>query len=71
MRKTRYFLDDNGGVKISSSLSRKQIQIMAEFYQRQGMKEVSKKEWFNAKKKWHPNKSIHATGKGVSRSDTE
>lgn len=50
MRKTRYFLDKKSGIKISSRLSFKQIKIHADFYLRQGMKEVTKKEYMDAKK---------------------
>lgn len=52
MRKTRYFLDDTGGWKVPSSLSEKQIRIMSEHFLSQGMKEVTKKEFYEAKKKW-------------------
>lgn len=51
---TRYFLEDKGGYKVSSSLTPKQRKMMADHFIRQGMKEVTKKEWFAAKKKWEP-----------------
>ena len=52
VRKTRYLLDKTSGIKIPSSLSAKQIEIFVKFYLARGMKEVSKKEYFKAKKEW-------------------
>lgn len=51
-KKTRYFLDKTGGVKIPSSLSERQIEMLAQDFLRQGMKEVSHEEWYVAKKRW-------------------
>lgn len=53
MKKTRYLLDDEGGIKIPSSFSARQIEIYVQFYKDKGMREVSKEEWYMAKKKWH------------------
>lgn len=51
MRKTRYFLDDTGGIKIPASLTKAQIELMSQMCLRKGMKEVSREKWFVAKKK--------------------